>query len=54
MAAGTTNAMRPPGRNKLAVTSRNGAQDAVNPVNSAPSLALSLKARSRTSPLNVW
>ena len=54
MAAGTTKAMRPPGFSRLAVATRNGAQDPVSPENFAPRRAHSWRARSRTSPLKVW
>ena len=54
MAAGTTKAMRPPGFSRLAAATRNGAQDAVSPENSAPRPAHNRRARLRTSPLKVW
>ena len=54
MDAGTTKAIRPPRRSKLAVTTRKGAQELVKPEKETPILAHKASARARTPPLNVW
>ena len=54
MDAGTTKAMRPPGRKRLAIATRKSGQEAAKPENRAPKRRQSATARSRAAPLNVW